>query len=221
MPAIELEAADGHRLAAYRAVPDGAPRGGLIVVQEIFGVNRHIRSVADRFASEGYDAIAPAIFDRLERGVELGYDEAGIHRGRAIAFALTPEQMMLDLGAALAALRPAGKVGTVGYCFGGTVAWLAAARLDGLAAAVSYYGSRIVQCADEAPRVPLMMHVGRLDQSFPMTAVEEIAARHPSVQVHAYDADHGFNCDDRGSYDASAAAEALARTLDFLRATVG
>jgi len=217
MPFIELEANDGHRLAAYRATPDHAPRGGLVVVQEIFGVNAHIRAVTDRFARDGYLSIAPALFDRIERGVELGYAGEGILRGRDIVGKLSYDDVMRDLGAAATEARTAGKVATVGYCYGGAVVWVAAARLPGLACAISYYGSRIAQLADEAPRIPLMMHVGRKDASFPIDKVREIGKRHAGVVIHEYDAGHGFNCDARSDYDEPSAALALQRTLEFLR----
>jgi carboxymethylenebutenolidase len=221
MPFIELESEDGHRLAAYRALPDRAPRGGLVVIQEIFGVNAHIRAVTDRFSSEGYLAIAPALFDRVERGVELGYDGEGVLRGRDLVGKLSYDDVMRDLGAAAKAASAAGKVGTVGYCYGGAVVWVAAARLPDLACAISYYGSRIAQFVDQAPRIPLMMHVGRKDASFPLEKVREIAERYPSVVVHEYDAGHGFACDARSDYDASSADLALTRTLEFLRTHVG
>src|SRR5688572_8304908 len=131
MSFIELESEDGYRLAAYRAMPDQAPRGGLVVIQEIFGVNAHIRAVTDRFAGEGYLAIAPALFDRVERGVELGYDGEGILRGRDIVGKLSYDDVMRDLGAAANEASAAGKVATVGYCYGGAVVWVAAARLSG------------------------------------------------------------------------------------------
>jgi len=221
MSFIELESEDGHRLAAHRAMPDQAPRGGLVVIQEIFGVNAHIRGVTDRFAGEGYLAIAPALFDRVERGVELGYDGEGILRGRDIVGKLSYDDVLRDLGAAAKEASTAGKVATVGYCYGGAVVWVAAARLSGLACAISYYGSRIVQLMDQAPRIPVMMHVGRKDASFPIEKVRELGERYPDVAVHEYDAGHGFNCDARSDYHAPSADLALGRTLEFLRTHVG
>jgi carboxymethylenebutenolidase len=214
----KLTAKDGHELAAWRADAPKA-RGALVVVQEIFGVNGHIRAVTDRFAAAGYTAIAPALFDRVERGVELGYDEEGFGRGRALAGGLAYDAILADLAAAIDALSSAsgaaGKVSAVGYCFGGAVVWVAAARLEGIACAVSYYGSRIVHFKDERPKVPLMMHVGRADASFPLDEVQAIGARHPDVVIHAYDAGHGFNCDARPDFDAPSSALALERTLAF------
>lgn len=222
MTTVQLTATDGHVLDAHRAEPEGPPRGGLVVVQEIFGVNRHVRDVADGFARDGYRVVAPALFDRVEKHVELDYDAAGFDRGRALVGALTEEGLLADLEAARAEAATAGRVGMVGYCFGGAVVWVAAARLPGVAAAVSYYGSRIQQHADLAPRAPVMMHVGSSDASFPLDAVEGIAARHAShVTMYAYDAGHGFNCDHRPDYDADAARLARERTLDFLGAHVG
>jgi carboxymethylenebutenolidase len=227
MPAIELHAADGHTLHAFRIDPQGTPRGGVVVVQEIFGVNAHIRAVTVRFAAMGYRAIAPALFDRVERGVELGYDEEGFSRGRALVGQLTPEGMLADLQAAIAAVSAAGKVGMVGYCFGGSVAWVAAARLPDLAGpaelacAVSYYGSRILQYRELAPRVPVQMHVGRKDASFPVEQVREIATAHAGVELYEYDAGHGFDCDHRKDFDADAAAAALEHTLEFFARHVG
>jgi len=233
MPTIELEADDGHVLSAQRIDPQGTPRGGVVVVQEIFGVNAHIRAVTARFAAMGYCTIAPAIFDRLERGVELGYDEDGVTRGRALAGQLSAEGMWADLQAALAAVSSAGKavgaagdepprkVGMVGYCFGGAVAWVGAARLPGLACVVSYYGSRILGFRELAPQVPVQMHVGRADTSFPVEQVREIAAAHAGVELHEYDAGHGFDCDHRKDYQADAAAAALEHTLGFLARHVG
>jgi carboxymethylenebutenolidase len=226
MPFVELTSEDGHRPSAYRAEPAGAPRGGVVVVQEIFGVNAHIRAVTERFAQAGYLAVAPALFDRVERGVELGYDQAGFDRGRALVGQLDYDALLRDLAAAAREAAAweaggAGKVGMVGYCFGGAVAWVAAARMDGIACAVSYYGSRIVSFMDEAPRVPLMMHVGRHDASFPLDKVHEIGRRYPDVVIHEHDAGHGFNCDMRGDWNAEAAARALERTLAFLGEHVG
>lgn len=215
MPQIELCAADGHALGAFRIDPQGPPRGGVVVVQEIFGVNAHIRAVAVRFAALGYATIAPALFDRVERGVELGYDQEAFARGRALVSALSPEGTLADLQAAVAAVSPAGKVGMVGYCYGGAVAWVAAARLPALACAVSYYGSRILQFRELAPRVPVQMHVGRTDASFPVEQVREIAGAHAGVELHEYDAGHGFDCDHRQDFQADAAAAALERTLGF------
>ncbi len=191
---IELSASDGHKLAAYRTEPKGKPSGALIVVQEIFGVNSHIKSVADGYAADGYLAIAPAFFDRAQRGVDLGYTQAD---------------------------KSAGKVGIVGYCWGGTVAWMAAARLAGLSCSVCYYGGGIPNNAGEKPKCPVMFHWGETDQSIPIEAAKKAAAQHPSAQSFIYKAGHGFNCDQRGSYHAESAKLARSRSLEFLRKNIG
>lgn len=218
---ITLEAADGHRFAAWSATPVGAPRGGLVVVQEIFGVNEHMRRVADDYAADGYLAVAPALFDRLERGVELGYDDAGIRRGRELKQAGGHDQPLLDLAAAVAYAAGAGKVGIVGYCWGGLLAWLAAAKVDGLAAAVPYYGGGIPDHAALVPRCPVLAHFGARDAMIALTGVEALRHAHPEVDVQLYDAGHGFNCDQRASFDDAAAALARERTLAFVRRHVG
>jgi carboxymethylenebutenolidase len=218
---IELTAADGHRLAAWRAEPAGTPRGGVVVVQEIFGVNSHIRNVTDRFAREGYLSIAPALFDRVERGVELGYDEQGIAAGRTLAAKLDYTFVMRDVAAARDSVASSGKVAAVGFCYGGAVVWLAAARLEGFSCVISYYGSRIVHLIEERPKIPTLMHVGRYDASFPMEKVREIGRRYPDVTIEEHDAGHGFHCDERKDYHPESAARAFARTLSFLREHVG
>jgi carboxymethylenebutenolidase len=218
---IELTASDGHRLAAYRADPAGKPRGGLVVIQEIFGVNSHIRSVADGYAKDGYLVIAPALFDRAERGFEVGYTPPEIERGRAVRAKVSLDDALKDVAAAIKAAAPAGKVGIVGYCWGGTVAWAAATRLEGLAASSPHYGGGIAEIATERPRVPVMFHFGETDQQIPMTDVEKVRKAQAAQTVHVYAAGHGFNCDQRGSYDAAAAKLARERTLAFLRQHVG
>jgi carboxymethylenebutenolidase len=222
MADIELTARDGYRLAAYRADPTGTPRGAIVVLQEIFGVNAHIRRVADGFASDGYVALAPALFDRAERGVELGYDQAGFARGRELAAAVGLEAPVLDMEAAVASVAAAGKVGVVGYCWGGGMAWLAAARISGVAAAVSYYGRLIATTLlDQKPRVPIILQYGDRDPHIPASDVEKVRAAYPDLSVFTYDAGHGFNCEDRADFDAAAASLARARTLEFFRDRVG
>jgi carboxymethylenebutenolidase len=217
---IQLKASDGHELAAYVAAPDGAPRGGLVVIQEIFGVNSHVRAVADGFAAGGYRVIAPALFDRIERGVELGYDPDGVAAGRNLKGRMDWDTPLLDIRAAVDAL-PDLKTGVVGYCWGGSLAWLAATRLDGLAAAVCYYGGQINDFRDESPKCPVLMHFGGEDGGIPMDAVEAIRAAQPDIPIHVYEgAGHGFNCDHRASYDDGAAATAGRRSMEFLAANV-
>ena len=218
---IELTAADGHRLAAYRADPAGKPRGAIVVIQEIFGVNSHIKEVADGFAADGYVAIAPAMFDRVQKNVDLGYTPPDIEKGRELRARITLEFAMQDAEAAVKAAAPAGKVGIVGYCWGGFVAWMASAKVPGLAAAVPYYGGGILDNTDIQPRVPVMGHFGEKDAMIPAEGVKKLAAKHPKQQIFLYPADHGFSCDQRGSYHAPSAKQARERTLAFFRKHVG
>jgi carboxymethylenebutenolidase len=213
---IELKCKDGVTISAYRAEPEGAPRGGVVVLQEIFGVNHHIRAVADRFAEAGYLAVAPALFDRVERGVELGYGEADRPRAMDLRGSTRLEATLADIEAAIGAAKEGGKVALVGYCWGGTLAFMGACRLPGIAAAVGYYGAGIASIASERPRVPLMLHFGALDKHIPLRDVERIRTMQPEAPVFVYDADHGFNCDERDSYDAPAAEQAGVRTMEFL-----
>lgn len=217
----EISASDGVRLAAYRAEPEGKPRGGLVVVQEIFGVNSHIRSVCDGYAADGYRAIAPALFDRYEKGVNLGYTSDDIARGREYKAKANAAAALLDVDAARAAVAPAGRVGVVGYCWGGLITWLAACRLERFAAAVPYYGGGMLDAPSEQPKCPVIAHFGERDAVLPVAGVRAFADAHPEVRVYIYAADHGFNCDQRGAYDAAAATLARQRTLDFLREHVG
>lgn len=215
---VTLTAADGHELSAYRAEPDGPAKGGVVVVQEIFGVNGHIRDVADGFAADGWLAVAPALFDRLEPGVELGYDADGIAKGRPLAWGLDLDEAVLaDVAAAAASARSAGRVAVVGYCFGGMVAAAAACRLGGTVdAAVGYYGGRIAErLAGDTPAVPLLLHFGEHDPTIPAADVDAVEAAWPDAEVHRYDAGHGFNCDRRDSYAPEASALARRRTLEF------
>ena len=218
---IELKASDGHKLAAYRADPAGKPRGALVVVQEIFGVNSHIRGVADGYAADGYVAIAPALFDRTERGVEIGYSQPEIDRGRAIMQKLSMDNALKDVAAAMHAVAAAGKTGIVGYCWGGTVAWVAAAKLDGLACSAPYYGGGILANKDLKPRCPVLLHFGETDHAIPIADVRAWLAARAELAAHVYAAGHGFNCDQRGSYHAESAKLARTRTLEFLRRYVG
>ena len=218
---IELTASDGHKLTAYRADPSGKPRGGIVVIQEIFGVNSHIKQVADGYAADGYVAIAPSMFDRVQKNVDLGYTPDDIAKGREIRGKVTNDMAVKDAEAAVKAASSAGKVGIVGYCWGGLVAWLAAAKVPGLSAAVPYYGGGILDNADLKPKVPLMGHFGEKDQHIPVEGVKKLAEKHKEHQIFIYAADHGFNCDQRGSYNAPAAKQARERTLAFFRKHVG
>jgi carboxymethylenebutenolidase len=219
--AITLAAADGFVLSAYRADPAGTPRGGLVVAQEIFGVNSHIRDVCDGYAADGYRVIAPALFDRYEKGVDIGYTPDDIARGREIKARATTDAALKDVSAAHEALAGCGRIGIVGYCWGGFIAWMSACRLADLACAVAYYGGGMLDAVGETPRCPVLAHFGERDGMIPVEGVKKFAAAHPAVQVHIYAADHGFNCDHRGSYDAAAAALARERTLPFLRKYLG
>ena len=218
---IELTAADGRKLSAYRADPAGKPRGGLVVVQEIFGVNSHIRNVCDGYAADGYLVVAPALFDRVEPGVDIGYTAPEIERGVGLKSKVDTARALQDIAAARDVAASAGKVGITGYCWGGYMSWLAASRLSGFACAVPHYGGGMLDAADEKPKVPVMCHFGDRDQHIPVAGVREFAAKLPQAQVHIYAADHGFNCDQRGSYDAAAAKLARERTLAFFRQHVG
>ncbi|MCB1647065.1 MAG: dienelactone hydrolase family protein, partial [Pseudomonadales bacterium] len=192
----------------------GAPKGGVLVIQEIFGVNQHIREVCEGYARAGYRALAPAIFDRVEKGIELGYEGEDITRGATIARGkLEMSTTLQDLQAGIDYLQDAGKVGVVGYCFGGLLTWLCAAGAKGIACASGYYGGGIIQANDQQPKVPTILHFGEHDAHIPLTDVEQIRAAHSDVTVYVYDADHGFNCDHRASYNAAAAEKALERTL--------
>jgi len=213
---IELSAADGFKLAAYRAEPSGTPRGGLVVIQEIFGVNSHIRSVCDGYAADGYRVVAPALFDRAERGVDIGYSPEEIQRGVALKQKSGIDAALKDVAAARDAVAGAGKVGITGYCWGGYVTWMAAARASGFACAVPYYGGGMLEASAEQPKCPVLAHFGERDQHIPVDGVRKFAAAHPDVEVFIYPADHGFNCDQRGSYDAPSAKLARERTLAFL-----
>ena len=213
---VKLQANDGHELEAYVAEPDGKPWGGLVVIQEIFGVNQHIRSVADRFAQEGFYAVAPALFDRVQRNLELTDAGEDMQKGMAAAQKINIDDAVKDVDAALQyAAKETGKpAGVVGYCYGGTLAWLSATRLAP-AAAVGYYGGHIARFAGEKPRVPVMLHFGKHDNHIPQADVEKVQAAHPEVEIYWYDAGHAFNNDTRASYNEEAATEAMARTLAF------
>jgi carboxymethylenebutenolidase len=218
---VDLTAADGFRLSAYRADPQGTPRGALVVAQEIFGVNSHIRSVCDGYAADGYVTIAPALFDRYERGVDIGYTPPDVARGRELKALAKADAALRDVTAARDAVAGAGKVGILGYCWGGYIAWIAAARVPGFACAVPYYGGGMTDAIAEQPKCPVMAHFGERDSMIPVTGVKTLAAAHPSAQVFIYPADHGFNCDQRGTHDAASARLARERTLAFLRQNIG
>ncbi len=215
-----IMARDGHEFQAWLAAPAGRPRGAIVVLQEIFGVNAHIRAVTDGFAREGYTAIAPALFDRIRRGIELDYSAGAIQEGTGYRAQLNPEATLKDVAAAIAVVRNSGRIGAVGYCWGGSISYLAACRLP-LSAAVVYYG-RVAPLLTEKPRCPVEYHFGAEDTSIPLEDVEKVRAAAPEGTVFLYPgAGHGFSCDQRGSFNPQAAALARTRTLEFLARHVG
>ncbi|MGB7180327.1 MAG: dienelactone hydrolase family protein [Burkholderiaceae bacterium] len=213
----ELKAADGHRFKTYRAEPSGKAVGAVVIAPEIFGVNPHIRSVADGFAADGFLVLAPALFDRAQRDYEAGYEDTDIAAGRAIIGEIEMDTALRDIDACVAAGAEAGKVGLVGYCWGGTIAWLAAARTAGLSCAVSYYGGGIAGYQNEKPAIPLMLHFGEQDTHPSLEDARKIAGDNPTAQSFFYPAGHGFNCDARGSFNPDASAQARTRTVEFFR----
>jgi len=219
---IELQAGDGHKFAAYRAEPSGKARGAVVVIQEIFGVNSHIKAVADGYAKDGYLVIAPAMFDRAQRGYDTGYTQPEIQAGIAVMQKLDWKQTLLDVDASVAEAKKAGKVGIVGYCWGGTVSWVSAARATGLSCSAPYYGGGMPGFIGDKPKIPTMCHFGELDQSPTLEQSKAIAKAHPEITAHFYaGAGHGFNCDQRGSYHAPSATLARSRTLEFFRKHLG
>lgn len=212
----DIAMADGFELGAYTAEPaNGQAKGVIVVIQEIFGVNGHIREVADGYATEGYLAIAPALFDRVDKDIQLGYTENDMGRGIELAFQrLNMSQTIKDLQSVVTFAEQKGPVGVVGYCFGGLLTFLSACQINGVKAASSYYGGGIAGVLDQQPQCPLIMHFGELDAHIPMSDVEKIKLGCPNVPVHVYDADHGFNCDHRASFNEAAAKLARQRTLD-------
>ncbi|MDA0368072.1 MAG: dienelactone hydrolase family protein [Proteobacteria bacterium] len=219
---IKLKAEDGFELDAYLALPSGTPKGGVIVIQEIFGVNSHIRDDADKFAKAGYAALAPAMFDRAQKGVDLGYDAEGIEAGRGLMTKIDWANVEKDLRAASGALKKYGKIGVVGYCWGGSVAWVSTIRDCGVDCASGYYGGRIIDFIGETPKVPIILHFGDKDHGIPIENVEKIKAAHPDVPVYRYaEADHGFHCDQRASYHAESDAISTKRTMEFFAKNIG
>jgi carboxymethylenebutenolidase len=213
---ISLTASDGFKLGGYRSDPTGKPKGGIVVIQEIFGVNHHVRNLCDRFAAQGYAAVAPAVFDRVQPNFECGYTGAEIEHARTFLAKIDWTAMLRDTAAAIDAAKGAGKVGIVGYCMGGSVAFLAACKLDGLACAVGYYGGTIAKNADQKPKVPTLLHFGDQDHSIPMSDVEIVKTKRPDCEIHVYHAGHGFSCDERASFNEAAHKQALERTLAWL-----
>lgn len=215
-----LMARDGHEFNAWLAGPRGTPRGAVVVLQEIFGLNSHIRAVTDGFAADGYLAIAPALFDRVRRGLELGYTAQDVEEGRGTMRQIPQEKVSLDILAAINVVKHAGRVAVVGYCWGGTQAYLAACDLP-VNCAVAYYGTAIANNLDRKPKVPVLYHFGERDKSIPPEAVERVRQANPDAIIHIYPADHGFNCDHRKQYDAAAAKLARERTMAFFAKHLG
>uniref|UniRef100_UPI0035CA6BF6 dienelactone hydrolase family protein n=1 Tax=uncultured Sphingomonas sp. TaxID=158754 RepID=UPI0035CA6BF6 len=214
---------DGAEIAVYHAQPTGARKGGLVLVQEIFGVTAHIRALCDDYAAEGYEVLAPAVFDREHPGFDVDHDAAGMAAGVELARKLHPFDLTLaDVQTCVDALAKYGPVFVVGYCYGGSVAWFAATRMRGVAAASGYYGSMIPAAADEEPKVPVILHFGREDHGIPLDGVEKVIAKDwPNATVYLYDAGHGFNSDRREAYHAESAKLAKARTLELFAANGG
>jgi carboxymethylenebutenolidase len=214
---FSLTASDNFKLGAYRAEPSGKAKAGIVLIQEIFGVNHHIRAVCDRLAGEGYAAVAPAVFDRQQPNFESGYSPDEIANARK--FVANPDwnAMLRDVQAAIDEAKKNGPVGIMGFCMGGTISFLSACRLNGLSAAVCYYGGQIAKNADEKPKIPTQMHFGEQDASIPMSDVEMIKKKRTDCEIFVYpNAQHGFHCDERGSYNAEAAKLAWQRSMAFL-----
>ena len=213
-----LTASDGHQFDAYIAQPSEKPKAGIVVLQEIFGVNAHIREVADLYASQGYYVVAPPTMSRVRNGIELGYTDADMQTGFAAKLevdALPNNPVMLDIQAAINEAKTAGKVGIVGYCWGGLLTWKSAAQLTGLSAAVPYYGGGMPDHSALSPKCPVMAHFASNDSYIPLDAVEAFSKAHPEVEIHIYEGHHGFNCDHRAAYNEAAAKTARQRTFDF------
>ena len=219
---IELTTSDGHTLGAYKATPGGNPKGGVVVIQEIFGVNQHIKNVTDEFAKNGFVAVAPALFDRTEKGLELGYGQDDFQKGKETRGSLNDEGIQNDVQAAIDEAAKAGKVGIVGYCFGGYVSWLAACKCNGLSAASTFYGGGIHAKREDTPKVPVILNFGDNDGGIPLSQVHDIKESNPEIPCYVYDeAGHGFCCDDRESYNQGACERAHKRTLDHFASNVG
>jgi carboxymethylenebutenolidase len=220
MSTLQLLAADGNQLSAWLVKPAGPPRGAVVVVQEIFGVNSHIRRMAEQFAAQGYLAVAPALFDRQRKGVDLGYDAAGFQAGAELMGKATGEGAIADVNAAIDAVAHAGRVGMVGYCWGGHVTYLAGCKTN-IAAGVVYYGGGLTRLLPATPRCPMLFHFGEHDGHISLKDVEQVRQAFPQGTYHLYPAGHGFNCSERADFDAASAHLAFERTIEFLRKHIG
>jgi carboxymethylenebutenolidase len=219
---IKMKMKDGAEIGVYHVEPKGVRRGGLVVIQEIFGVTDHIKEVCDSYAAEGYEVLGPALYDREEPNFQASYSPEDIQKAIKIARGDHPFELSIaDSQTCIDALKGKGNVFITGYCYGGSVTWAAACRCDGLAAASGYYGGNIAQMADWTPKCPTILHFGKHDHGIPMEAVENVQKLHPDVKVYVYDAGHGFNSDRRADYNPEAAKLARQRTLDLFKANGG
>ena len=220
MGQIQLTSNDGHQFSAYEGSPSSEVKGGIVLIQEIFGVNSHIRSVVDGYADEGYYTIAPGLFDRIEENVELGYEAEDMQKGIQFVTKMKPENTLSDIAAVTEFIKekyPQRKIATIGYCFGGTMAWVSAGALDAISCSVCYYGGQIASLADRTPKCPTLLHFGELDAHIPMSDVDKIRLAQPNAEVLVYEGvKHGFNCDARSDYDKDAAELAKQRSLAYL-----
>ena len=213
---INATASDGHEFDIYLAQSKGSPRGGIVLIQEIFGVNNHIKSVAERFSSNGYLVGAPSLFDRVQRDIQLGYSTEDIRRGRELKDNLSNESPLMDITATLNIVRSAGHVAVVGYCWGGTLAWLSACQVDGFNAASSYYGGGIGKLLSIQPKCPSIFHFGEQDHAIPAEEINSLRQAHPECPIYLYPAGHGFNCEQRDSFNSTSSAIAFERTIQHL-----
>ena len=213
---INATASDGHEFDIYLAQSKGSPRGGIVLIQEIFGVNNHIKSVAERFSSNGYLVGAPSLFDRVQPDIQLGYSTEDVIRGKELKANWGKEKPLIDIIATLNIVRSAGRVAIVGYCWGGTLAWLSACHVDGFNAAISYYGGGIGQLLSIEPRCPSIFHFGEQDHAIPAEEINSLRQAHPECPIYLYPAGHGFNCEQRDSFNSTSSAIAFERTIQHL-----
>ena len=219
---IEMTMADGATIGVYHVPPSGERRGGLVLIQEIFGVTEHIQELSDGYAADGYEVLAPALYDREAPGLQASYTPEDVQKAIKVARELHPFALSItDTQTCIDALKGAGPVFITGYCYGGSVSWVAACRCEGLAAASGYYGSLVPQFAAETPKCPTILHFGARDAGIPLEGVRKVEALHPEVGVYIYDAGHGFNSDRRTDYDAEAARLGRERTIALFRANGG
>ena len=212
---IEITAKDNHRFSAYISQPSGKPKAGIVIIQEIFGVNIHIKEVTDLYASKGYLCIAPSLFDRIEKNISLNYDESGVTKGRNLK-ELCDKNALKDIEASISVVSSAGKVAVIGYCWGGSLSWRIGCEASNLSASICYYGGDIPKLKDLEPKCKVLTHFGELDKGIPINDVKIFEETQPDVLTYTYPADHGFNCDHRSQYNKTCANIALERTLKFL-----